>query len=334
MKNLGLIAGALMALFLAGCASTRTPAPVVERPLPSAAPSTAAAPATGKDFYTVRRGDTLFSIAAAHGIDHRELAALNNIENPSRILVGQQLRLRPPGGAQGSEVAVARPIAGGGVIERRALEPAAPAPVASPPAPAATAPAAANSERVKREPQVGKEAYSDEAWARAQPRTELAVAAPRPAETPRPEPRGEPKPEAKPAEPRPAPADSAARPDEPTWIWPASGKVIGTFSESGSKGLDIAGKAGDPVLAASEGKVVYSGTGLRGYGKLVIIKHNAQYLSAYAHNQNILVKEGQSVTRGQKIAEMGNTDADQVKLHFEVRKQGKPVDPLKHLPPR
>ena len=118
------------------------------------------------------------------------------------------------------------------------------------------------------------------------------------------------------------------------WIWPASGKTVGTYGESGNKGVDIAGKTGDPVLAAADGKVVYSGTGLRGYGKLVILKHNATYLSAYAHNQTILVKEGQSVTKGQKIAEMGNSDTDQVKLHFEVRRQGKPVDPLKYLPPR
>jgi lipoprotein NlpD len=113
-----------------------------------------------------------------------------------------------------------------------------------------------------------------------------------------------------------------------------SGKLVGTFSEGGNKGVDIAGKAGDPVLAASGGKVVYSGAGLRGYGKLVIVKHNNNYLTAYAHNKTVLVKEGQSVGKGQKIAEMGDTDADQVKLHFEVRRQGKPVDPLKHLPPR
>ena len=131
-----------------------------------------------------------------------------------------------------------------------------------------------------------------------------------------------------------APEVAASGNDEVAWIWPASGKTVGTFSESGSKGVDIAGKAGDPVIAAADGRVVYSGTGLRGYGKLVILKHNNTYLSAYAHNQNILVKEGQSVSKGQKIAEMGNTDADQVKLHFEVRRQGKPVDPLKYLPVR
>jgi lipoprotein NlpD len=123
-------------------------------------------------------------------------------------------------------------------------------------------------------------------------------------------------------------------PDEINWIWPASGKTIGTFSEGGNKGVDIAGKAGDPVIASADGKVVYSGEGLRGYGKLVIIKHNATYLSAYAHNQTVLVKEGQSVSKGQKIAEMGSSGTDKVKLHFEVRRQGKPVDPLKYLPQR
>ena len=117
------------------------------------------------------------------------------------------------------------------------------------------------------------------------------------------------------------------------WTMPAQGKVIGQFSESANrKGIDIAGTLGQPVVAGASGKVVYSGSGLRGYGKLIIIKHNKTYLSAYAHNDKILVKEGQSVTRGQKIAAMGNTDTDKVKLHFEVRRLGKPVDPAKYLP--
>ncbi len=114
--------------------------------------------------------------------------------------------------------------------------------------------------------------------------------------------------------------------------WPTRGNVLAGFDEVKNKGVDIAGKAGDPVLAAADGKVVYAGSGLRGYGNLVIIKHNNTYLTAYAHNQSLLVKEDQAIKRGQKIAEMGNSDADQVKLHFEIRRQGKPVDPAKYLP--
>jgi lipoprotein NlpD len=122
--------------------------------------------------------------------------------------------------------------------------------------------------------------------------------------------------------------------DDINWIWPASGPITSVFEEGKSKGLGIAGKLGDPVLAAAEGRVVYAGSGLRGYGNLVILKHNATYLTAYAHNQTLLVKEDQSVRRGQKIAEMGSTDSDRVLLHFEIRRQGKPVDPAKLLPPR
>jgi lipoprotein NlpD len=118
------------------------------------------------------------------------------------------------------------------------------------------------------------------------------------------------------------------------WAWPASGRVLAGFSESTNKGVDIAGKVGDPVLASASGRVVYSGQGLRGYGKLIIIKHNPTYLSAYAHNNNLLVKEGQNVVRGQKIAEIGSTDASQAKLHFEIRRLGKPIDPVKLLPER
>jgi lipoprotein NlpD len=114
--------------------------------------------------------------------------------------------------------------------------------------------------------------------------------------------------------------------------WPTRGNVLAGFDEVKNKGIDISGKAGDPVLAAADGKVVYAGSGLRGYGNLVILKHNNTYLTAYAHNQSLLVKEDQAIKRGQKIAEMGNSDADQVKLHFEIRRQGKPVDPAKYLP--
>lgn len=123
--------------------------------------------------------------------------------------------------------------------------------------------------------------------------------------------------------------------DDVAWAWPTtSGTVIAGFDEQKNKGIDIAGRAGDPVLAAADGRVVYAGAGLRGYGNLIILKHNNTYLSAYAHNQSLLVKEDQSVRKGQKIAEMGASDTDRVKLHFEVRRQGKPVDPARYLPAR
>jgi len=177
---------------------------------------------------------------------------------------------------------------------------------------------------IKEQPKVVKYAYSDAAMAQIdkvqEPGTALVA-----------------KPETKPPEIKPkveSKPDDANNGEEDTleWSMPAQGKLIGEFSESANrKGIDIAGKLGQPVIASAPGKVVYSGSGLRGYGKLIIIKHNKTYLSAYAHNDQILVKEGQAITRGQKIAEMGNTDADQVKLHFEVRRFGKPVDPAKFL---
>jgi lipoprotein NlpD len=256
---------------------------------------------SSKDFYTVKKGDTLYSIALDNGQDYRDIASWNSLENPNRILVGQQLRVTPPD-AQAGGVAVAKPI-GSGVVESRSLD---------------GAPAAPAGDAVKREPKAGKEPYTEQAWAKSQNTTVAAAPAAAPA---------------KPVEPvksEPAPAAS----DEPNWGWPASGKAVAGFNEATNKGVDIAGKLGDPVVAAADGKVVYSGSGLRGYGKLVIIKHDATFLSAYAHNNNILVKEGQTVTKGQRIAEMGNTDTDQVKLHFEIRRQGKPVDPVQYLPKR
>lgn len=132
-----------------------------------------------------------------------------------------------------------------------------------------------------------------------------------------------------------APAPVAARQEEINWIWPTSGPLLNGFDELKNKGLDIGGKIGDPVVAAAEGRVIHAGSGLRGYGNMVIIKHPNGYLTAYAHNQALLVKEEQTVARGQKIAEMGSSDADRVKLHFEIRnQQGKPLDPAKFLPPR
>ena len=131
-----------------------------------------------------------------------------------------------------------------------------------------------------------------------------------------------------------APAAAASGDENVGWIWPAQGSLLAGFDEVKNKGLDISGKAGDAVLAAADGRVVYAGAGLRGYGNLIILKHNNTYLTAYAHNQTLLVKEDQNVQKGQKIAEMGSSDADRVKLHFEIRRQGKPVDPSRYLPSR
>jgi lipoprotein NlpD len=136
------------------------------------------------------------------------------------------------------------------------------------------------------------------------------------------------------ASPAPAPAPAKGESEDVAFIWPAAGNVIAGFDDQKNKGLGINGKAGDPVLAAAEGRVVYAGSGLRGYGNLIILKHNNTFLTAYAHNQALLVKEDQNVKQGQKIAEMGSSDADRVKLHFEIRRSGKPVDPAKYLPGR
>lgn len=287
-----ILLGALAAALLAGCAG-RTQAPVIER----GAPQDKVSAAASGDFYTVKKGDTLYSIALDHGQSHRDVAAWNNIENPNLIAVGQQLRITPPEG-----IAVAKPVAGPAVVEIRPLG-------------ATTASNINNSH--KREPKGGKQPYSEQAVAQAQKGEEL---------------RNEPqhiaavKPEGKPTEP------AAVAPDL-GWGWPINGKVIAGFSESGNKGIDIGGKIGDPVMAAEAGKVTYAGSGIRGYGNLLIIQHQNNMASVYAHNSKLLAKEGQMVSRGQRIAEVGNSDADQAKLHFEIRRQGKPLDPLRYLPP-
>jgi len=332
---LRLAAVALTFAVLAGCAS-QTRAPVEDRastppkaPTPAAsAAGTPAAPAAAEGdwrpaTYTVKRGDTLYQIALDHGLDYRELAAWNSIENVNVIRVGQVLRIRAPGepgvaAATGVTTAPLRTVPA--VVEAK------PAPAGGAPTP----PVARNTDNFKSSPKALKEPYSEQAVrdvtrAAQAPPEPVAIAAPAAA----PPAKLEPKPDVA----RVAGSDGDDE-DRLDWVWPAKGKVIGAFSETANlKGIDIAGAAGQPVLASAGGTVVYAGTGLRGYGKLIIIKHNKTYLSAYAHNRDILVKEGQAVTKGQKIAEMGNTDATEVKLHFEIRRLGKPMDPARYLPP-
>ncbi len=255
----------------------------------------------------MKKGDTLVSIALQYGIDYRELASWNNITNPNRIEIGQVLVLAAPAGMPPLSTPLATPLVQAGPpIEARPL---------------------ANTPMAKVEPRATKVPFTERALAQltAAEGGASPVAPEPPAPVVQP-----------PAAPTPPPAaepEKAAGTDgeDVDWMWPIKGRVLATFTEA-SKGVDIGGRKGAPVLAAAGGRVVYAGAGLRGYGKLVIIKHNNTWLSAYAHNDNILVKEQQDVRKGQKIAEMGSSDADQVKLHFEVRRNGKPVDPAKVLP--
>jgi len=327
VRLLQFLVAVLAGVLLAACASTNR-APVVDRPVTrSLATKPVAPPAAQKpETYTVKRGDTLYSIALDNGVDYRELAAWNNISDPAVLKPGAVLRLRPAAApqqqaqpevrpqAQSDAGVQVQPIVTPGMVEARPLggdQRAAPASPGAVVEPRAAAPEAPRPELLKTGPRAMKLPYSEENLALmlrlspAEAKVEAAVALP----------------------------NAASESEGIDWMWPAPGRVVSGFAKGTNKGVDILGKVGDPVLASASGRVLYSGT-MRGYGKLVIIKHNDTYLSAYAHNSSVLVKEGQSVAKGQKIAEIGNTDSPQVKLHFEIRRQGEPVDPLKFLPER
>jgi len=315
----------LLAL-LAGCGISKPPpgpAPVIDRSQTGSTAARTVRPRhvdpsdTRPETYTVKPGDRLYAIALDHGLDYRDLARWNRISNPDRIFAGQVLRLRGPDGGSA-----------GGATPGVAAQPleTAPAPVGR---------------SLDETPPVAAEAPSS-------PRPPPARQAPAPSAAPVPDPAAaapavaaSPEPAAElPNEPPPAP-QPAARETRPLalvgapWQWPANGRVVAQFNEAANrKGIAIAGAAGDPVLASAAGEVVYAGDGLRGYGKLIVLRHNKEFLSAYAHNQKLLVKEGDVVKAGQKIAEMGSTDAADVRLHFEIRRFGKPLDPLGYLPGR
>jgi lipoprotein NlpD len=250
-------------------------------------------------YYTVRAGDTLIRVGLENGQNWRDIQRWNNLDNPNSLEVGQVLRVAPPAPV----VAVATPP----------LDPN--APTTRPVAPAG---------KVEGRP-LGASGTTPLPATPTAPAAPAAPAALPGAATTAP-------PVSSSTAPAAAPVAREAD-DDIGWAWPA-GQVIGTFDENRTKGLQIGGKQGDAVLSAADGRVVYAGSGLRGYGNLIIVKHNNTYLSAYAHNQSLLVKEDQVVRRGQKIAEMGSSDADRVQLHFEIRRQGKPVDPAKLLPSR
>ncbi len=327
-------AAALLAFLavLAGCASTSHRAPVEERkptprvlapvapaststpsPRPPTAGATAATPESaasklqlpgwenaGKSgYYTVKPGDTLIRIGLDNGQNWRDIARWSGLDNPNIIEVGQVLRVVPPSAAVLAQTGTASTTAVASTRPVGAPGVAESRPLDGRP-PASTT--ASTSGSVGAMPAPGASA----------PAQAVAAPAATTAQTP--------------------PVRESD--DELTWSWPAAGPVATGFDDVKSKGLAITGKAGDPVLAAADGRVVYAGSGLRGYGNLVIVKHNATYLTAYAHNQTLLVKEDQVVRRGQKIAEMGSSDAERVQLHFEVRRQGKPIDPARLLPQR
>jgi len=295
LSRYAILLAALAAGVLGGCAS-KTPAPVIERTgAPTKATAPTAAPAKAGAYHTVKKGDTLYSIALEHGQFYRDVAAWNNIDNPSVIRIGQQLRIAPPEG-----VAVVKPIAGPAAVETHSL----------------VTGGMANTDTLKREPKGGKQPYSEQAMAMLQ----------KPEEPRLQQPALQVKPEPRPSEPVVG--------GEQNWVWPSGGKVIAAYVEGSSKGVDIEGRLGEPVVAAEAGKVTYAGSGIRGYGNLLIIQHANSLSSVYAHNSKLLAKEGQQVSKGQKIAEVGDSDADQAKLHFEIRRQGKPLDPFKLLPPR
>lgn len=264
---------AVSVLVLSACTTPINQAPVIDR-LPTRqieGGGAASAVSSEGTLYTVKAGDTLYSIALEFGHDWRELAKANNLTDSSKIFVGQKIRVDGFSGASASTPQTAStddsavevtpiPPVGGGVKPVPPQSPVVQTPVEA-------------------------------------PKPNLANA-------------------------------------NMGFIWPHQGEIIQGFKAGSSKGVDFSAKVGDAVSAAQAGKVVYSGSALRGYGNLIIIKHDNNLLTAYAHNKTLLVKEGEPVTKGQKIAEAGQSDAERPKLHFEVRKQGKPVDPMEYLPHR
>ncbi|MCG5512936.1 peptidoglycan DD-metalloendopeptidase family protein [Ectothiorhodospira shaposhnikovii] len=309
MKGLALIL--LLLLLVSGCAAIKPEEPAFR-----------------SGTYTVRQHETLYSIAWRYGLEWQELARWNGIREPYTIYPGQRLRMNPPPG------------------QSRTASASAPTP-ATTPAPRTTA---ATPRETRTEPPPRAATPTPTASASAPPATRPAPTASAPPPTsssPAPTPR--PSSPASSTPPRPAPVAQPVRePTTPTatpaqaatgplvWQWPTEGQVIRRFDAQGTgkKGIAIAGQRGQPVRAAAPGRVVYSGSGLVGYGKLIIIKHNDSYLSAYGHNEKILVNEGAMVSAGQQIALLGDTGTDRPMLHFEIREDGKPVDPLRYMPGR
>ncbi|MEJ8853829.1 peptidoglycan DD-metalloendopeptidase family protein [Variovorax robiniae] len=301
-----------LTLVIAGCVTPRTPAPVEDRGAMTKMPAATTAPVVANP------GGSPLTVDQ----QGRPLAGIENYGKPGYYAVrpGDTIRrISADTGQRWQDLARWNNLENPDQIEvgqvLRVIPPpgsgtAAPAVVAATPSAAATAPATSSAT-----------APAAAATGAASAAAVAAAAAPTPVKPPV-------------TTSSVAPAAAASGDEDVGWIWPAQGSLVAGFDEVKNKGLDIAGKAGEPVLAAADGQVVYAGANLRAYGNLIILKHNSTYLTAYAHNQTLLVKEDQTVQKGQKIAEMGNSGTDRVKLHFEIRRQGKPVDPARYLPPR
>jgi len=251
--------------------------------------------------YRVKRGDTLYSIAFSYGLDYRKVAAANDIAVPYTIYPGQYIQL-----AEAAVVPLAEPVP---VVVRS--EEQAPARGVSAPGSVSPVPVGVPAAVIAKVPVV-----SAKKPVVAQPSVRPPVAKPSP------------------APPKKVSQGRVTLGEVKSWRWPASGPVTRGYSGSVHKGIDIGGSRGDPVVAVAPGKVVYAGTGIVGFGELLIVKHNEQYLSAYGHNDRLLAAEGDMVSAGQTIAEKGSSGTDSVKLHFEIRREGKPIDPQRVLPRR
>ncbi|AJY49743.1 MULTISPECIES: peptidoglycan DD-metalloendopeptidase family protein [Halomonadaceae] len=341
-----------LALTIAGCASQQGGSPQV-RDLSQARQAVENSPQ-----YTVKAGDTLYGIAWQHNLDYRQLAAMNNIDAPYQIRPGQTIALRE--GASTSSATSSQPAANNtsssGAVAT-GLNPQA-ASVASddqeldwllPDESAIQRNQRLTAERdaVEAAEQVADSSPSSNTSASTPEPEEVAAAEPEPAAQPEPEPASEPEPQpVSEPEPAAAPATQSASVDRSSrtytpaetinWQWPTDGNVVGEFGQGDSitAGIDITGEKGQPVKAAGPGIVVYAGSGVRGYGNLILLKHNDQFLSAYAHNDSLRVSENDVVEAGEVIATMGDSDAENVRLHFEVRRDGQPQDPMDFLPSR
>lgn len=284
---------ALLGLWLSGCAGPKGAVPVDDRGRGGSQAMRGASPVSGS--YQVQRGDTLYQIAFRYGMDWRDLASANRISAPYTIYPGQTLRVST--GTAAPVVASARTTSPRPAVAGRSRP--------------AAAPSGQGATQTSRTPAAVVEPVT--------PPAPVSASAPAPAVAP----------------PVAAPASSErSAVVVKGWTWPAQGPLIARFNSNGSlnKGIDIAGNLGQPVRAAADGSVVYAGQGLLGYGEMLIIKHDDVYLSAYAHNSRLRVKEGDRVKAGDVIAEMGSSGTDRVKLHFEIRRRGQPVDPLTYLP--